>query len=220
MTSSPDPTHETILTYEGIAEYYASIEDDPELRVYIRDLLGPAEPNRRILEVGCGPGLDAAALKTKGFEVIGIDLCDAFLERATLRFPEVDFRKMDLRAPDFEDNSFDGIIAMASLIHVLPEDIPATIERYRLLLRPGGRLVVWMSDSPKVEYYDVPDWGGASSRYLRMWCHDRTMVLQAMEQAGFDQCRVVQLQSDYYTRMERIQENEVSLYVAVGSVEG
>ena len=217
---STDPTRETILTYEGIAEYYATVEDDPELRAYIRDLLGPAEPNRRILEVGCGPGLDATALKTKGFEVIGIDLCEAFIERAKLRFPEVDFRLMDLRAPDFEDNSFDGIIAMASLIHVLPEDIPATIERYRLLLRPGGRLVVWMSDSPKVEYYDVPDWGGASSRYLRMWCHDRTMVLQAMEQAGFDQVRAIQLQSDYYTRMERIQENEVSLYVAVGSVEG
>lgn len=216
---STDPTRETILTYEGIAEYYATIEDDPELRASIRDLLGPAEPNKRILEVGCGPGIDAAALKAKGFDVIGIDLCEAFIERAKLRYPEVDFRLMDLRAPTFDDNSFDGIIAMASLIHVLPEDIPATIERYRLLLKPGGRLVTWMSDSPLVDYYDVPDWGGASSRYLRMWCHDRSLVAQAMEQAGFDQIRLIQVQSDYYARMQRIQENQVSMYVAVGSLD-
>ncbi|MCH2133468.1 MAG: class I SAM-dependent methyltransferase [Phycisphaerales bacterium] len=215
-----DPTRETILTYEGIAEYYATIEDDPELRSYLRGLLGEPKDHPRILEVGCGPGIDAGALQARGFDVTGIDLCEAFINRAQMRYPEVDFRLMDMRAPQFDDASFDGILSLASLIHVLPEDVPATIERYRLLLRPGGRLVIWASDSPMVEYYDVPDWGGASSRYLRMWCHDRTMVTQAMQQAGFDQHRVVQLQSDYYAGMQRIQDNQVALYVAVGTLDG
>ncbi|MDG2422432.1 MAG: class I SAM-dependent methyltransferase [Phycisphaerales bacterium] len=217
---STDPTQETILTYEGIAEYYATVEDDPELRASIRDLLGPAHPGKKILEVGCGPGIDAAILKSKGFDVIGIDLCEAFIDRARLRYPEVDFQLMDLRAPDFKDNEFDGIIAMASLVHVLPEDIPATIERYRLLLKDGGRFVTWMSDSPKVEYYDVPDWGGASTRFLRMWCHDRSMISNSMTDAGFSHVRILQVQSDYYNRMTRIQDNEVSLYAIVGTVPG
>ena len=218
MAGSYDPTSETILTYQGIAEYYATIEDDPELRKSIRELLGMPDSERRILEVGCGPGTDASILKSKGFQVTAIDLCEAFIDRGCMRYPEVDFQLMDLRAPDFPDNSFDGILAMASLIHVLPEDLPATIERYRLLLKPGGRLVTWMSDSPQVDYYDVPDWGNASSRYLRMWCHDRTLISKAMEDAGFDRVKILQVHSDYYTRMKRIQDNGVSLYVAVGTL--
>ena len=84
------------------------------------------------------------------------------------------------------------------------------------LLRPGGRLVVWNSDSTMVGHYDVPDWGNASSRYLRMWCHDRVMMKKVMEDAGFGQVRLMQIDSDYYADMKRIRENQVSLYVAVG----
>ena len=215
---SLDSTHKTILTYEGIADYYASLEDDMELRSYLRDLLGPATPEKRLLEVGCGPGHDAGQLRAKGFEVTAIDLCEAFIDRARVRYPEVDFQLMDLRAPDFEDASFDGILGMASLVDIVPEDVPPTIERYRSLLKPGGRLVLWMSDSTKVDYYDVPDWGGASSRHLRMWCHDRTMLSMAMKHAGFDDHRIIQLQSDYYSKMSRLQDNDVSLYVIMGAV--
>ena len=219
MPSPIDPTTETILTYEGIAEYYATIEDDPALRASIRQLLGRPDKNRRILELGCGPGIDANALKLAGHDVVAIDLCEAFINRGRLRFPEVEFQMMDLRNPEFESASFDGILSMASLVHVLPEDLPTVIENYRKLIRPGGRLVVWNSDSTMVDYYDVPDWGNASSRYLRMWCHDRVIMKTAMEEAGFDQVRLMQVDSDYYTGMKRIEDNQISLYVAVGQVD-
>ena len=126
---------------------------------------------------------------------------------------------MDMRNPDFDPQSFDGIISMASLVHVLPDEIPQVLRNYRSLLRPGGRLVVWNSDSTMVDHYDVPDWGNASSRYLRMWCHDRMYFRNAMAEAGFDQVRLMQVESDYYADMKRMQENQVSLYVAVGQIE-
>lgn len=214
-----DPTTETILTYEGIADYYATVEDDPILRSSIRKLLGKPSQTHRILELGCGPGIDANALKQAGHDVVAIDLCEAFINRSRMRFPEVDFRLMDLRSPEFEAETFDGILSMTSLVHVLPEELPEVVQRYRRLLRPGGRLVVWNSDSTMVDHYDVPDWGNASSRYLRMWCHDRVTMKKAMEDAGFDQVRLMQVDSDYYADMKRIRENQVSLYVAVGLVE-
>ena len=219
MSLSDDQTNETILTYEGIAEYYATIEDDPTLRASIRQLLGRPDTNRRILELGCGPGIDANALKLAGYDVVAIDLCEAFINRGRLRFPEVDFQLMDMRRPEFEPASFDGILSMSSLVHVVPDELTDTIKGYRELIRPGGRLVVWNSDSTAVDYYDVPDWGNASSRYLRMWCHDRVVMKQAMEEAGFDQIRLMQIDSDYYQGMKRIQDNQVSLYVAVGQVD-
>ncbi|MBG84961.1 MAG: hypothetical protein CMJ40_10525 [Phycisphaerae bacterium] len=211
-----DHTTETILTYEGIADYYATVEDDPILRSSIRKLLGKPSQTNRILELGCGPGIDANALKRAGHEVVAIDLCEAFINRSRMRFPEVDFQLMDLRNPEFDAESFDGILSMASLVHVLPEELPDVIRRCRRLLRPGGRLVVWNSDSTVVDHYDVPDWGNASSRYLRMWCHDRVIMKKAMEEAGFDQVRLMQVDSDYYADMKRIRENQISLYVAVG----
>ncbi|MAT80623.1 MAG: hypothetical protein CMJ29_03130 [Phycisphaerae bacterium] len=220
MHGSQDPTQDTILTYQGIAEYYATIEDDPELRQSIRGLLGKPESDKRILEVGCGPGTDASILKSKGFDVTGIDLCEGFIDRARMRYPEVDFQLMDLRSPDFHDNTFDGILAMAAMVHVIPDDLQATFEHYRLLLKPGGRFVSWMCDSSQADYYDVPDWGGASTRSLRMWCHDRSIVSKAMQTAGFQEVRILQVNSDYYDRMKRIQDNKVSLYVAVGLIDG
>ena len=44
------------------------------------------------------------------------------------------------------------------------------------------------------------------------------MLSMAMKHAGFDEDRVIQLQSDYYARMVRLQDNDVSLYVIMGAV--
>jgi len=49
----------------------------------IAELLRAGAPNaRRLLELGCGTGLHAAALARLGYEITGIDLSHAMLDRA------------------------------------------------------------------------------------------------------------------------------------------
>ena len=47
----------------------------------------------RVLDVGTGPGLAAAAVVARGGEVIGIDFSEAMLAQARRRYPEIEFRQ-------------------------------------------------------------------------------------------------------------------------------
>ena len=159
--------------YEPITDRYAQAADDPSLRERIRAKLGTPTTNEKILDVGCGPGHDAAALADAGYLVTAIDQCAGFIEFGKANYPKVQFECMDMHEPTFGPASFDGILAMASLIHVRPEDMPMVIERYARLLKPSGRLVIWASDSVSVSHYDVENWGDCPNNPLRIWCHRR-----------------------------------------------
>src|SRR5438270_10788072 len=47
----------------------------------------------RILDVGIGPGLVAAAVRERGGDVVGIDFSEAMLEEARQRHPGIEFKQ-------------------------------------------------------------------------------------------------------------------------------
>ena len=65
--------------YEPIVDAYSAARDDPPLRKRIRQQFHDALQGTRVLEVGCGPGHDAAALAAAGLDVTAVDLCKAFV---------------------------------------------------------------------------------------------------------------------------------------------
>lgn len=77
--------------------------------------LGP-----RVLEVGCGPGLDAATLSRHRFEVVGFDRAREPLLRARGRAAGATLLQADAAIPlPFRDGAFDASVASLSL-HYLP----------------------------------------------------------------------------------------------------
>ena len=105
--------------------------------------LGPVD-GLRVLDAGCGPGLYAAELVTRGAAFVqGIDISPEMIRLAeeAVRGP-VAFRVHDLAQPlDWlEAASFDAAV-MALVIHHLDDRVRALQEIARVL-RPGGRLVV------------------------------------------------------------------------------
>ncbi len=76
-------------------------------------LIGP-----RVLDAGCGGGGYCEYLAQKGFEPVGIDLHDTFLETARQRFPRLDFRAADITRLPFPDASFDSVFCFDVLEHV------------------------------------------------------------------------------------------------------
>jgi SAM-dependent methyltransferase len=88
-----------------------------------------------VLHAGCGSGRDAEALVRLGVRVIAIDRSSAMVSGA--RALGVDARRMTFDDLPWRD-TFDGIWAMASLLHMPLADLPGTVAALGRALKPGG----------------------------------------------------------------------------------
>src|SRR6478672_8558352 len=91
-----------------------------------------------ILDAGCGPGRDAKCFLSRGCRVTAVDASPAMVELAT-RATGLTVRVRPFQQIEF-DNEFDGIWAMASLLHVPNAEIDDVFRRLIRALKPGG---VW-----------------------------------------------------------------------------
>lgn len=94
-----------------------------------------ARTGRPVLDLGCGPGDDAAFLASRGFTAIGLDRRSP---APSLAGRGASFVRGDLRWLPFRETSFDTVIASLSL-HYLPWN--ETVAAFRAatgLLREGG----------------------------------------------------------------------------------
>src|SRR5437867_2553250 len=76
-----------------------------------------AGPGIRLLDVATGPGYVANAAAEKGAIVTAVDFSPAMVEIAKRIDPTIDFREGDAQALDFEDESFDAVIAAYGMLH-------------------------------------------------------------------------------------------------------
>jgi len=100
--------------------------------------LGIASPGARLLDIGCGSGKSLERMRRLGWEVMGTEVDPAAAATARSRGLEVMVGDvLDLELPLAY---FDAITVEHVLEHAL--DPMALVARLRLLIRPGGRLVV------------------------------------------------------------------------------
>lgn len=90
----------------------------------------------RILDFGCGDGLNLEILHELGYQnLIGVDVSPALLARVkNYRVAESD----GLRTP-FADGSFDGVLVDSVLHHL---DVAAAARELARIIRPSGRLSI------------------------------------------------------------------------------
>jgi arsenite methyltransferase len=110
--------------------------------------LGELRPGERVVDVGCGAGIDSLiAAKKVGPEgrVIGVDMTPSMLEKARHAAEEaeltnVEFREGYAEALPVEDGWADVVISNGVLNLML--DKAAALEDMARVLRPGGRLQI------------------------------------------------------------------------------
>jgi SAM-dependent methyltransferase len=111
----------------------------------------------RVLDIGCGPGLQLEAFRARGWEVHGCELSDGAAACARERGIPVQVGPAE-KWP-WPDGSFDAVV----LWHVLEHhaDPQAALEQARRLLMPGGLLLL-----------GVPNFGSPEARVTRQgWFH-------------------------------------------------
>ena len=142
----------TMQAYDEIAGEFAERTWRLPLDEMRKDFLTALEANRpaaslRILDAGCGPGRDVAWFLKQGLRTIGGDRSAGMLSEARRRVPDASLVRMDLRAPPFRPQTFDGVWLCASLLHLPKGDWLPALRRYHALL-DGGRLFIAPADRP------------------------------------------------------------------------
>src|SRR5262249_13433672 len=117
---------------------------DAETRLITR-LAGIAQ-GTRVLDVGCGAGRIANRLAALGAQVIGVDVVDRFLEEAETdaarRRVEVRYARADLRDVVLAEPVDVVLCWFASFGYHPDVDLRRAVDRFRVALRPGGRLLL------------------------------------------------------------------------------
>lgn len=99
------------------------------------------EKDAKVLDFGCGAGVDVSYLASKVSDpknIVGLDISEAMLTKAKQLFPKLTFRHSDDSRLPFDDASFDIITANGS-INLVPQKDELFAEMFRVL-KPIGRL--------------------------------------------------------------------------------
>ena len=95
-------------------------------------------PGSKILDCGCGPGIDTERFSRLGYKVTAIDVSDRFVEFTKKRVPSAEVQKMDMRHLEFAEGSFDGVWSSFSFLHIREKDTERTLSGFKAVLRDAG----------------------------------------------------------------------------------
>ena len=153
------------------------------------------QPHHRVLDIGCGTGTFAVAIKgwLPSAEVVGLDPDPKALARSRRKAERagvsIRFDQGFANALPYPDGSFDRVFS-SLMFHHLPRDAKfATMREVRRVLKPGGslHLLDFEQEGPR-SHNPLARWLHSSERMQGNTCEQ---ILGWMREAGLVEPRVV-----------------------------
>ena len=145
-----DYKEETIAVYDLVARKYELLVKD-YTNIYLVEevnLFLKALPGKRILDLGSGPGRDAVIFRERGYQPLCVDLSREMVKLCQEKGLEA--RVMDLENLQ-SDETFDGVWAYTSLLHVPKVKMAEVLSRIILVLKPEGAFFLGMKEGTEEE---------------------------------------------------------------------
>jgi ubiquinone/menaquinone biosynthesis C-methylase UbiE len=183
-SDNPDYNHIEQTYNQGSQDYGNYFQQphefiEPERQEFIRRLTAGS----RILDCGCGPGMDTERFSHLGYTVTAIDFSDRFIELTRNRVPSASVHKMDMRHLAFRESSFDGVWASFSLLHIHARDIESTLSGFKSVLRPAGLFFTAVHRGPKTDWVKTTISGMERDTYVQEWLQSDIEAI--VQKAGF-----------------------------------
>lgn len=101
-------------------------------------------PGQRVLDLGCGPGHYVKHFSSLGLKATGLDYSNEMIQFARSLDTISTFQVGDMRnvGDIFPSNSFDGVWANASLLHIPLEDVGIVLDGVAKVLVNGGKFLI------------------------------------------------------------------------------
>jgi 2-polyprenyl-3-methyl-5-hydroxy-6-metoxy-1,4-benzoquinol methylase len=168
------------------AHYRTKAEYERTSKKFMRAMVH-SDPPLRILDVGCGTGLNAALLSAQGHDVYGIDLSPIAIEKFRAKGLKGSVINIETGPIPLPANSFDLVYASEVIEHCV--DTTGFLRNLGTLLKPGGTLLLSTPNSAFWAYRLMALIGLAVSEYQHPG-HVRFFSQQslsaAIKKAGFD----------------------------------
>jgi len=134
--AAADRLASTMQYYEANASAYAAATARIDVSERIGQFVEMLPRGARVLDAGCGAGRDLLYFRNAGLEAVGLDL-SASLGAIARKVSGCEVYVGDLASPP-PMAAFDGIWAMASLLHTEREAVGDALAALSSLLQPGG----------------------------------------------------------------------------------
>ena len=183
---------QTRASYDAVAPAYAEALSDELARkpldralltAFAEQVRAVGRGERRVWDVGCGPGHVTAFLAGLGLRAAGVDLSGEMTGQAAKRHPDLTFSTGSMTALPAADASWDGLVSFYSLIHMIDDaDLRAALGEFRRVLTGGGLLLLAVHAGEETRH--LAEWFGAevdvSFRFF-----DPAWLSAELERAGF-----------------------------------
>ncbi|MCC6710985.1 MAG: class I SAM-dependent methyltransferase [Candidatus Pacebacteria bacterium] len=188
---------ETLAWYEQNAKTYNQTTAKKPDFFLIDRFLDKITPGGLILDAGCAGGRDCSIFAQKGYSPIGIDAVKAFVAEAKITYPELNFVLGNFTKLPFADNSFAGVWAHASLLHLETiSEVKTALKEFFRVLKSGGIAHIYVKKQLNQEKTSnvSQNYSGEFGRFFR-WFEAKELET-LIEKAGFE----INIFDDNYTR--------------------
>jgi ubiquinone/menaquinone biosynthesis C-methylase UbiE len=148
-------TRRTIAAYDSRASEYAdstwSFDAFPGLRDELAAFDSAAPAGASLLDLGCGAGRDSNHLALRGRHVVAADRSEGLLREARSRLNadtsrRVSMVRLDLKTLPFCADTFGGVWASGSLLHLPDTSFAGALAEVARVLMPGGLAAISMKE--------------------------------------------------------------------------
>lgn len=131
-----------------------------------------------ILDVGSGTGRWTGHLASLGHQIEGLEPATRLVELARQTHPSVTFHHGTIADLSDSPKRWAGILAWYSLIHMGPDELPATLASLRAVAEDDGVLLMSFFSGPRLEPVQHP--------VVTAYRWPLPDITQALEHAGFE----------------------------------
>ena len=151
-------------SYDRVAEDYAAqFHDELAKKPFDRKMLDWLAEKVAglglICDMGCGPGQIARYLHDQGVKVCGVDVSPGMVKRAQSLHADIPFQQGDmLSLKNVADNSFGGVAAFYSIIHIPRSEVVKALRELKRVLVAKGILLLTFHLGQEIVHRD--EWWG------------------------------------------------------------
>lgn len=147
---------QTMNAHNAIAkQYYELYKDDKSDLAYFDEFLSTCE--KRVLDLGCGMGHYSKYMKSKGFDVVGVDFSKQMIKIAKKTCPKTKFHVADIcDLKVLKKEKFDGVVLAYVIQHLSKAEVEHVIKNLDKNLNPSAKMLLFVREGDKVLTEEEP----------------------------------------------------------------